>query len=180
MINLIPSEEKKVIRKVFYIRFVIVTFVVLGVGVLLSAILLLPSFFYSSLERDIAVTQLGLQKDNPPIEFEQGAENLIKDLENKLNLVENSQKDKFLVSERVINKIDAKLTSGIKVTEMNYLNDETKGMTLEVRGLALTRDDLLAFKSSFERDGDFKKVDLPISNFIKSTNIQFNLILTPN
>jgi hypothetical protein len=180
MINLIPSEEKKIIHKVFYIRFTIVSFVVLGIAVLIGGVMLLPSFFYSSIEKNLALNQLEVQKNNPPIEFEQGAENLIKDLENKLNIINNAQKDKFLVSDKIINKINAKLIEGIKITEMNYLHDDTKGKTLEIRGFSSTRDNLLNFKNSFDRDGDFKKVDLPISNFIKSTNIQFNLILIPN
>lgn len=179
MINLIPSQEKKIISKAFYLRFVVVTFWVFTILMLLSSIILLPSFFYSNLKKGLVLDQIELQKRNPPVELEQGAETLVKDLENKLTLMQKFQNDKFLISDKIINKIQTKQNENIKITEINYVNDKTKGKTLELRGVAVTRDDLLFFKNNFDKDPDFKKIELPISNFIKSNNIQFNLILTP-
>lgn len=179
MINLIPSEEKKRIIKDFYLRVVVVFLVVFSISIFILNLILIPALSYSSIKKNLSITQLEQQKNNPPVEFAFGAENLVENISKKINIINEAQKDKFLVSDKVINKILLKKTPGIKITEINYNNDITKGKSLDIRGEATTREALLVFKNTLERDTDFKRVDLPISNFIKSTNIQFNLVLIP-
>jgi len=50
---------------------------------------------------------------------------------------------------------------------------------VSIEGIAPSREILLAFRRLLENDPLFKSVDLPISNFIKGSNIRFNLNLIP-
>jgi len=88
--------------------------------------------------------------------------------------------DKFVVSTKVINGIILKKMPDIKITSISYEDNEAKGKILSVRGSAPSRDRLLLFRLALEKDINFQKIDLPISNFIKGTDIQFNLTLIPS
>lgn len=178
MINLIPNEEKKKIRKNFYVRVVIVSFFVLGIGILISNFILVPALFYASLEKKLVTDSFNQNQNKFNLETSKDNKVLIENLENKILIIKNAQKNKFLVSERVINILLAKKTEGIKITEINF-NSNEKGKSINIRGQALSREKLLLFKKNLEKDINFTKVDLPVSNFIKSTDIEFNLVLMP-
>ncbi len=178
MINLIPNEEKKKIRKDFYVRVVIVSFFVLGIGILISNFMLIPALFYSSLEKKLVGDHFNQNQNKLNLETSEDNKALIENLENKISIIKNAQKNNFLVSERVINILLAKKTEGIKINEINFTSNE-KGRSINIRGQALSREKLLLFKKNLEKDINFTKVDLPVSNFIKSTDIEFSLVLIP-
>lgn len=180
MINLIPSEEKKKIRKDFYMRVIIVSFFVLGIAVLLSNVMLIPAVFYASLEKKLAEDHFKNTENNLSVDLNKEDKVLIESLDSKINLINNFRKDKFLVSVRVIDNILNIKIDGIKINEINYTNDITKGKSINIRGQASSREKLLTFKNKLSQDANFKKVDLPVSNFVKSSNIEFNLVLIPS
>jgi hypothetical protein len=68
----------------------------------------------------------------------------------------------------------------IKITQILYDNTVAKGdKKVNIQGTAPSRERLLIFRQALEGNPAFKKVDLPISNFVKGSNIQFSLSLTP-
>jgi hypothetical protein len=177
MINLIPSEEKKKIRKDFYMRVIVVSFFVLGTAVFLSNIMLTPALFYASLEKKLISDQFAKDTNKLTFDLNQANKNAVENLEKKILLIKQAQNNKFLVSENVIDNLLAKKINGILINEINYTKDPNKGNLVNIRGQASSRERLLTFKNSLAQDPNFKNVDLPISNFIKSTDIEFNLVL---
>lgn len=180
MINLIPNQEKKRKVKDFYFRLVVVFFVVLGFCFLIASAAILPSYFLSFVKKNLNDTKLEAQKKEPIPPASQSTVNLVADLNNKLNLIENAQKNKYLVSVKVINEIISKKMSDIKITQIFYENSSIAGKKISIRGVAPSRERLLLFRLALEDDTAFKKVDLPISNFVKGSNIEFSLNLTPS
>lgn len=179
MINLIPNEEKKKIRKDFYMRVVIVSFFVLGLSILVSNIMLIPALFYASLEKKLAQNHFDQNQNKLSLDLGENNKAIIENLENKINIVKKAKENNFLVSEKVINVLLNKKTEGIKINQISFTSDEAKGKIININGQALSREKLLFFKKNLEKDGNFKNIDLPISNFIKSTDIEFSLILIP-
>lgn len=164
----------------FYFKLVILVLVMLSVTVFVGSIALLPSYFFSISEKNIAEQKLEIEKLKPVPSFDEKTSNMIVDLDQKLDLIERLQKDKFIVSERVINAISLKRVDGIKINTITYEEDALKVKKISVNGTAASRETLLSFRLSLEQDTSFKKVDLPIANFIKGTNIQFYLTLIPS
>jgi len=180
MINLIPNEEKKKMSKDFYLRLMVVFFVMLSVSLLVASIALLPAYFLSSVEEVSINTKLELQNDEPIFLPDQSTLAIIKDLKSKLSLVENVQKNKTTFSQKAINEIILKKMPGIKITEISYQNDPQAGEKMNISGIAPSREVLLSFRRALEDDVAFSKVDLPISNFVKGSNIKFYLSLIPS
>jgi hypothetical protein len=180
MINLIPNEEKKVMYKDFYLRLTTLCFVMLGASVLFAAVSILPSYFLSSTEKNFISGELKLQENDSSATPDQSTLALIKDLKDKLGLVENSEKNKSEFSQKIINGIVLKKIPSIKITGIFYQNDPQTGKRVNINGLAESREVLLLFRKSLEDDAAFSNVDLPVSNFIKGSNIKFNLSLIPS
>ena len=180
MINLIPKEEKKKIIKGFYYKLLILFLVLGGVSFLISLVAILPSYFLSSVRNNIVNAKLEMQKSEPVPLPDQQTLLAIKDLNNKLTLIENAQNNKFVISEKVINAIILKKIPKIKITDISYENDSLKGKKISIQGNAPSREILLLFRQALEDSVAFKQVDLPISNFVKGSNIQFYLSLIPS
>jgi hypothetical protein len=124
-----------------------------------------------------------MQKNQPVPAIDQQTLLSIEDLNNKLDIIKNAEENKFVISEKVINAIILKKMPSIKITEISYEDDSLKGQEvikkISIRGNAPSREVLLSFRQALEDSVSFKQVDLPISNFIKGSNIQFYLSLIP-
>ncbi|MCX6751391.1 MAG: hypothetical protein NT161_01325 [Candidatus Nomurabacteria bacterium] len=182
MINLIPNEEKKKMSKDFYFRLITVFFAMLGISLLVASIAILPSYFLSSAEENAINTKLELQNNETIPLPDQNTLMAIKDLKNKLSQIENIQKTLVNVNDfkQVINEIIFKKTSNIKITAIFYKKDPQAGEEIKISGLASSREVLLSFRRALEDDIAFSKIDLPISNFVKGSNIKFSLSLIPS
>lgn len=180
MINLIPNQEKKKKVKDFYFRLVVVTFFVLSFCVLTGAVALLPAYFISLVNKNLASTKLEMQNKEPVPLVDQGALATMEDLDSKLVLIDSSEKNKYLISQKVINEIILQKIPDIKINQISYENSLSSGKKISVRGVAGSREKLLLFRRALEDSIAFKKVDLPISNFIKGSNIEFSLNLIPS
>ncbi len=180
MINLIPNEEKKKMSKDFYFRLITLIFIMLSASALTASIAILPAYFLSFVGENFINAKLESQEDEYASLSEQNALMVVKDLENKLNLVENAQKNQPAFSQKVINEIILKKIPNIKITEISYQNDPKMGEKINISGKALSREVLLSFRRALENDTAFSEVDLPISNFVKGSDIKFYLSLIPS
>ena len=121
-----------------------------------------------------------MQQKEPVPELYKETPLAIKDLKSKLGLIENAESNKFQISQKVINEIILKKMPDIKINSFFYENDIVKGKKISIGGIAPSRERLLLFRQVLGEDGAFSKVDLPISNFVKESDIEFNLDLIPS
>ena len=180
MINLIPKEEKKKMAYVLYYKVLMLFVIMKIVIVIMFFIILLPSYFLTSVKDSIVQNKLESQKVEPVPSPDEATLATIKSINNNLNIIESSRKNQFLVSRGVISSILQKKISSVKITDISYDNDPTKGRKITIQGTAPSREILLLFRRGLEDDVAFKQVDLPISNFVQGSNIKFSLSLIPS
>ncbi len=180
MINLIPNEEKKKMFKGFYFRLATVFFLMLSACLFLASIVVLPAYFLSSVEKSSIDKKLELQANESIPLTDQNTTAIVQDLKNKLSLIESAQKNKDIFSQKVINEIILKKVPNIKITQISFQNDPQTGKKINISGRASSREVLLSFRRALEDDTAFSIVDLPISNFVKGSNINFYLTLIPS
>lgn len=179
MINLIPTEEKKRMKTYFWVRLLTIGFIVFGCSILIGAVALLPAYFHVTVKNSLAKEKSKAQQETPLGATESQIIGEVNDLNKKLELIEKSRQAEFVISERVINNVVEKKMPDIKITEIGYEYNATKGKEIRISGEALSRERLLLFRLALERDPAFKKVDLPVSNFVRGSNIHFFLTLVP-
>lgn len=179
MINLIPNEEKKKMAHSFYYRFLLLLLIMSGVVFSFAILAMIPSYILSEAKEKFVLEKLEMQQAEPVPVLDQETSTAIEDLDKKLTTVESLQKDRFVVSEKVIDAILASKIAEVKITDISYENITT-GKRIGISGVASSREDLLLFRKSLEANPMFKSIDLPITNFVKGSNIQFFLNLIPS
>ncbi|MEK7128237.1 MAG: hypothetical protein AAB933_01575 [Patescibacteria group bacterium] len=183
MINLIPKEEKRKIARSFFYRLAVVFLFSFSFPVFIGIGIMAPSYVLTRVKTNLVDKKLEAQRSEPVPLIDQETLAVIKDLKNKISLVENAEADKFTVSQKVINAILRKKMPAIKITDIAYESrspDElAQARKVSIEGTAPSRSALLSFRRALEDDANFQSVDLPISNFIKGSNIQFYLSLVP-
>lgn len=187
MINLIPQAEKKKMRKNFYYRLVVLLLITGSFSLFIALVAIVPSYFTVAVKKNIVDEKLDVQKKEPVPLPDQKTLLIIKDLNSKLDLVEGIQKNKFSLSEKVVNAVILKKIPGIKITDISYENNSSQGRDpkkssekVSIQGSAVSREALLLFRKALEDSPAFKQVDLPISNFVKGSDIRFYLNLIPS
>jgi len=180
MINLIPNEEKKVMFRDFYLRLIIVVFTMLAASITIGIFAIAPSYSSLYFDGNLVKDALKIQEEEPVSISDQNTLVKVKELEDKLALIEKAKENKYNLSDRIINEIVLKKSSSIKITEITYKSSSPRGREVSIVGIAPSREALLLFRKSFEDNPAFKEVDLPISNFIKGSNIRFYITLIPS
>jgi hypothetical protein len=164
----------------FYFRLAILFLIMIDFCILVAFFSLLPSYFISSVKRSLISTKLENQKLEPLPPQGEDSLVLLKDIDNKINLIEKFEKNKFLLSIKVINSIILNKRPDIKITQISYENNGINEKKISITGIAPSREVLLLFREALENSSTFKNVNLPISNFVKGSNINFNLSLIPS
>lgn len=177
MINLIPNQEKKKIAKGFYIKLVAVFFIVMAGSLFIASAAILPPYFLSSSSKNLVVDRLSLQKNIPDNTDDKNTLGAVEAVDQKLSIIENVKLRKFLVSESVINPILSLKSADIRIDQLSFQSDLKDKKEVLVGGTASSRESLFAFHEALKRSGAYEEVDLPISNFVKDTNITFSLKL---
>lgn len=179
MINLIPKEQKRKMVRVFYYKLAVLFFVMLGTSMFIASVIILPSYLVASVKNNISNEKLVAQKNEPVPLPDATTVATIKGINNQLSMIENAEKNKVDFSKNIIDSLLSEKIPGIKIVEISYQNDPASGQKISIQGTAPSRDALLSFRLALEKNTAFKQVDLPISNFIKDSNIQFSLSLIP-
>lgn len=148
-----------------------------GACFLMALFALLPSYFMSSVGENFASAKLESLKNLPVSVPDKETMGAIKDINMKISLIENAEKNNFSILDKVVDEIISRKMPDIKITDINY--EKKDGVkNIKLNGVAPNRERLLLFRQMLEADPDFSSVDLPISNFVKGENINFDLNLT--
>lgn len=179
MINLLPQEEKKKLKKEYFIRLLSTYFFLIGVLAFTASALLLPTRLLSQSKEQFL--KEGLQKfeeENPGVSIDE-LQQVIKDINAKLKILDNAGSSNE-VSQNVIGKFLDIQKDNIKVYKIFYTHVKDSSSTIQIFGNAKNRTALNNFRASLEESGLYKDVELPISNFVKPTDIDFNIKLEIN
>ncbi len=177
MINLIPTEEKKKMVKDFYLRFTVVCLVTLGFVMFIASIALLPSYFFVSTKESAIKSKIENQKNIPLSTPDIETSTAVLNINKRLQIMESAQKGKFSITQKVINEILIEKLPEIKISKIIYEGNTVDSRKIQISGSAPSREKLLLFRLALEDNPAFKKVDLPISNFVKGSDISFFITL---
>lgn len=176
MINLLPKSSKHALRKEYKHRvFVLWLSSFLALSLLMLGALV-PSYILASYKNKSALGGIMSAGNNDKIDQQQ------KDLE--LHLAEikgalgvlKSNEDSKLFPTDVIALINTHSNQDITITFVNYESsiDQDSPVRVTVKGSAKDRKSLLALTQGLKGEKRIQKIDLPVSNFAKDTNLEFS------
>jgi len=165
-INLISPEHKQELRaqRIFLALREIILLILLFTSII--AIMLWASRYF--LEEQLAEL---ITKNAQAINANQEINNRIKNLNLKIDNAAAIEGN-FQSWSGLIIKLADLAPAGVSYRELKIFRQE---QTIEISGLAQTRNDLSALQKNLETSNLFKQVDLPLNAFINKENNSFNL-----
>ena len=165
-LNLIPPEQvAKLKNKKTYaaIKDLLLLFLLFSIIV---SIMLVGSKYYLQEK----LTSL-MDRNSASIQSNNNLNSRIIAINDKINRTYSIQKN-FKRWSYLLQKINELTPSAITVNEISISKGE---ISLEIIGVAKTRDDLLQLKKNLDGSGLFAKINLPISSLINRENNSFNI-----
>lgn len=172
MINVLPEPEKESLRRLYWMRFISTIFSFIALSSIIAILLVLPSYFFSVSKANLASSRLeAFNLANSDIETID-LNNSINDINKKLTILSAGSSD--VVSDTILNDLVRNLPKGIALFQIAY-NEGLASRNLEIHGRATNRTTLRNFKSSLDNNPHIVQADLPISDFLSPTNIDFTI-----
>lgn len=179
IVNVLPEEEKRIISKEYWKRFIIV-FLMLGFVVsLISIVLLFPSYLFSSSKQSLVESKLEEFNANNKDLTSHDLDKSIADINSKLDLL-SSVKSDYSVYNDVIGVVLSSKINGITYSQILFNQRKDNSLLVEVHGKATDRTTLRNFKSTIDNNPKIKSSELPISDFLDKTNLNFTISLIIN
>lgn len=173
MFNLLPQAEKKALRREYRIRLAVVSLWLLFAVCAISSVLLLPSFLLSS-EKEKAARQR-FEALSRSIERQSVADldAVLQKTKSRLTLLSGEAPKLFLYE--LLTLIVSAKTNQISLTNFYLIGPVEGKREIAIAGVSKDRSALTSFIKALERTGPFEKVEAPISNFAKDTDIDFEV-----
>lgn len=140
----------------------------------LASLFLLPAVFVAQYRLQELKQTEEILKNNIAIANKQSLDATVSTANKKIATIEKQPAQSYIA---IVDEIAAERTSDIKISSFSMQQSAPK-MTITVKGNAKDRESLLDFANKLKQNTDFNKVDLPISNFAKDSDIDFTLSVT--
>lgn len=178
MLNILPEQEKEKIITEYRLRLGVVAVSAVTILILASLVLLAPSYLlavskYNNVSAELAIreTKQGSTSEQKNIDTQ------VRDVNKKINLFLSEPFGNRLSPPDMFLKIIGIKSSAIRITGFFY--DATgKQERIIVTGVAANRDGLAQFAETLKKDKTFANVELPVSSYVKSSNIDFSIVLS--
>lgn len=177
MLNILAIEEKKKILTEYRLRLAVVSVFAVGSLVLASLVLLAPSYLLAVSKHNSTQNELVVLEEK----YSQGGHEKevsvqIRDLNNKILILLGDSTNTRLSPPQIILNIIKTKGDAIKIQGFTYDTIADQERIILV-GTARDRDSLAAFIETLKNDQAYTNVTLPISSYVKSTNIEFSIVL---
>lgn len=172
--TLLPLNERIALRREYYVRVGVVACFILSTVFVVGIVSLFPTFIKTiSMEGSMKSNSLNLGKESVDPELKLIQQKVTKSLA-LLDLLGKEDKNPKM-TELIKGIIDIK--GDIKFNNFSAMKTSTTTFTMSIQGVSPTRNSLLAFKDRYESLYPGNKIDLPVSELAKSSNISFSLQL---
>lgn len=173
MFNLLPKAKKKLIRREYHARLAVVSLWFLFAVLIMSSLLLLPSFFLSSFKERAAREQFMALSGSTDQDKAAELDVVLADTAARVALLAGQDPKVFL--HELLTLVVSIKSDSISFTTVSFGAPAEGKRDLLIAGIAKDRAALLAFVRALEKTGVFETVEAPISNFAKDADITFEV-----
>jgi type IV pilus assembly protein PilM len=180
-INVLPHEDKKALVREYWLRYANIFIVFFVVATLFSVVLMLPSYYVSTLKESIALDQMSSLSATSKEVNTVDIDAIATSINARVRLL-SAIKGNYYVGTTVFGDMLATVPKGVALSQISYLEKVDDKNTVErdlaLRGQALSRSTLSGFKQMLDNSSYFTKVELPTSDFLGKSNLPFSVSLT--
>jgi hypothetical protein len=172
--TLLPLHERKALRREYRVRFIIVACFLGSLAGLIGVGALFPAYMRALAEEKSQIEAAANLKHSQDVkgitarETELHADSkIINTLSSNVSIRMSSVAESIII-----------LRQAVKLKTFIFNQTSTTTVSISISGIAPTRNDLLSFKARLENTLPGARVELPISELSKSTNVDFDMKLT--
>ena len=175
MINLIPPQGKKSVRREYILRVGSACSVLFGFLILVLTAAHIPTYLLV----DVQIKTL-----DATTERELGREEAIKSAEDEVKTSSvvlgrlKAVSEKQLTTDDILSEITTHTSSAITFKTFVLHNTGKESQTIQVQGVARTREALAQFKTALESSEMFDRAEIPISDLAKDSDLPFAMTIT--
>lgn len=169
MINLLPTQAKKIVRREHNMRLVAVFLLTLSFACLILLLMSVPTWLMLNYQT------VGEEKDQTLlIEIAEERARAEKELSETQRIIEHlSRKPSSRSHTAVIESLDELGGDEVSIDQFNF---DAKGKLL-LTGIASTRVSLSSFRDRVEESDDFKSVELPLASLVQDSEAAFTMTI---
>lgn len=178
MSNLLPLEQKKNLTNEYHLRVWTVGLFLVAALFAIAIVLLVPPYVLSLHEAQVAQAQVDSLKKEIATKQSVDSTKVISDTNTTLQKINGfiGQETASLSPHDMITKFLSYVDPAISITNIYYTTGD-KGGQLSVRGVAKDDVSLSAFAKTLQSEPYFSSVNLPVSTFVKTTDISFAITI---
>lgn len=171
--TLLPEDEARKLKFEYHIRIVIVLLLFISFSVLVGVVSLFPAYVvFSSQENELNEKLIEVKKSKAA----RGIDLVIKEMndsEGLLNALKKLDQNTNL-SSLIVQAVNTKNPSiNFNSIQVSKVTDSAYAYEIILQGKSSTREDLLLYKKSLERNLAFVKIEFPIPDLTKSRDVSF-------
>lgn len=177
MANLLPQSFRDGVRDEYRLRLGSVALTLLAVILLSATVLLTPSFILTESRLEQNQATLDSLSEASTATSTKESKKVITDTNQKLSVV-NQENDELSPTD-IVNLVANTKPSSVSIRRISLQDSENNSaQSIELSGVARTRDSLLEFESRLQNQADVQQVDLPIETLAAKKNAEFFLTIT--
>lgn len=176
MPNLLPEDEKKKLFNDYRGKIISTSLAGLFLVVIVAIILLAPSYYLSHAKLEAEKVKLGNLEQSLSYRESRNTEEELKKTEDFIEAISAYLQKKNL--EKDFEDSLSASPNGVAIYSLSWRSVSAVESEITISGLAQTREALLSFSKNLEKVKNFTKVDLPISNLAKETEVMFVVTVT--
>lgn len=174
-VNLMPEERQRAYRRRYFFRLAAVTAALASFLLVLHAALLIPAYALERSQKDARASRLAALESNQNSADQTALQTRLSALTTNTNVL--AALPKYQTAGEVMRAVLAVSRPGIQLTSFSFTPKGTSG-TLQVSGIADTRDHLRSFQLALEAAPFASRADLPVSAYAQDAAINFSVTIT--
>lgn len=175
MINVLPEQQKEIVSREYRLRRAIVVSGLVIFALLVSLVLLFPSYFLTNMQAEEAAVQLDQVKTALNSQLPSGE--VVNDLISAVRHAQDLRPFSETISVYKLLKIFESKPESVKINRISFVNKSETGPEITLGGIAQDRESLIAFGRVLEGRVEFESVNIPVSNFVRESNIEFHMTI---
>jgi Tfp pilus assembly protein PilN len=176
MINLLPTYEKKKLRKEYRLRFWVLALFLVFMIFFIANVLLVPSLVLSSVKYSITQDKIQKLKESNAGKQKVQLEATVKQTNDQVRIL-SLKSANTIDLQTIVGAITKSAGGNIKLLGILY-QQKDKGDVFDIEGIAKNRQDLIAYRDGLQNMKEFSSVVLPVSDLVADQNISFTMKIT--
>lgn len=168
MINFLPEQYKRSVKKEYLLRVVSIFLMSIFIVFAIGSGFLFPSYIFSMYKNRVITDQLN--RVNSPLSNNNDYFSKTQEINNEVKALINSNTTKSISD-------TLKLILGLRGSNVHIFQitvaKENSSSKISLRGLSETREGLIKYAKDLKNLNTFDSVDLPVSYLIKNSDVDF-------